>query len=72
MAWLLEGKHFGGYTYAHWFDDDTSPGTGEGPEAKTQTAVEPSADAGASAGPEDGGRAGRGYPPHGSRDLRDL
>jgi hypothetical protein len=29
MAWLLDGKHFGGYTYDHWFDDDPTPAAGE-------------------------------------------
>jgi hypothetical protein len=22
MAWVIGGKHFGQYTYEHWFDDD--------------------------------------------------
>ncbi|MDR0878892.1 MAG: hypothetical protein LBN21_12630 [Treponema sp.] len=22
MAWVTGGKHFGAYTYEHWFDDD--------------------------------------------------
>jgi hypothetical protein len=42
MAWILNGKHFGGYTYEHWFDDDYAPGTGDGPDAKTPEEAEPS------------------------------
>jgi hypothetical protein len=41
MAWLLDGRHFGGYTYEHWFDDDATPGTGEAPDAKTREAEPP-------------------------------
>jgi len=22
MAWVIGGKHFGQYTYEHWFDDE--------------------------------------------------
>jgi hypothetical protein len=22
MAWVMGGKHFGQYTYEHWFDDE--------------------------------------------------
>jgi hypothetical protein len=22
MAWVIGGKHFGEYTYQHWFDDE--------------------------------------------------
>ena len=25
MAWIFGGKHFGQYTYEHWFDDEYSP-----------------------------------------------
>jgi hypothetical protein len=48
MAWIFSGKHFGGYTYEHWFDED-APGAGDGSDAKTRTAAEPAADAGTSA-----------------------
>lgn len=24
MAWVLGGKHFGQFTYEHWFDDEYS------------------------------------------------
>jgi hypothetical protein len=40
MAWIFNGKHFGAYTYEHWFDDDSVPGAGEDQDAKTQAAAE--------------------------------
>jgi hypothetical protein len=32
MAWIFNGKHFGGYTFEHWFDEDD---TGSGADEKT-------------------------------------
>jgi hypothetical protein len=60
MAWLLGGKHFGGYTYEHWFDDDTTPGAGEDSDAKPRATEPP-----ASAGKEDTGKAEGESSPHG-------
>jgi hypothetical protein len=40
MAWIFNGKHFGAYTYEHWFDDDPVPGTGEDQDAKAQAEAE--------------------------------
>jgi hypothetical protein len=39
MAWIFDGKHFGGYTYEHWFDEDSAPDTGENPDAEAKTAA---------------------------------
>ncbi|MDR1900656.1 MAG: hypothetical protein LBQ88_00030 [Treponema sp.] len=47
MAWIFDGKHFGGYTYEHWFDDDPTPGVGE--DSGPQTPAEESG--GAEGGP---------------------
>jgi hypothetical protein len=32
MAWIFNGKHFGGYTFDHWFDEDDPGADGEGAE----------------------------------------
>jgi hypothetical protein len=45
MAWIFDGKHFGGYTYEHWFDEDSAPDT-ENPDAETQTPAEAGEDSG--------------------------
>jgi hypothetical protein len=56
MAWILDGKHFGGYTYEHWFDDDTAPDTGEDSGAETKTTAESGGAEGESSLQEDTGR----------------
>jgi hypothetical protein len=50
MAWIFDGKHFGGYTYEHWFDDDTASDAGEDPDAQTKAATETPASAGEDSG----------------------
>jgi hypothetical protein len=50
MAWIFDGKHFGGYTYEHWFDDDPTPGVGEDSGPLTQAAAEGEDSVGAEGG----------------------
>jgi hypothetical protein len=46
MAWIFGGRHFGGYTYEHWFDQETAPDAGEDSCAEVKTTAEASASAG--------------------------
>jgi hypothetical protein len=57
MAWIFDGKHFGGYTYEHWFDEDTTPDEGEEPGAQTKAAESSPADAVEDSGAAEGGSA---------------
>ena len=43
MAFVIGGKHFGQYTYEHWFDDEYEPGDEKEANASTS---EPSLEAG--------------------------
>jgi hypothetical protein len=36
MAWIFNGKHFGGYTFEHWFDDDAKSGADEQDDIKLE------------------------------------
>jgi hypothetical protein len=39
MAWIFGGKHFGQYTYEHWFDDEYSDAkTNDAERSKTSNA----------------------------------
>jgi len=38
MAWVIGGKHFGQYTYEHWFDDEYNDvKTGDVEQNKTKS-----------------------------------
>jgi hypothetical protein len=38
MAWIFGGKHFGQYTYEHWFDDEYKDvKTGDAEQNKTKS-----------------------------------